>query len=30
MEVPLLIAASPDCQLVTINMGPQLLYRKLP
>ena len=30
MEVPLLIAASPNCQLATIDMGPQLLFRKLP
>ena len=28
MEVPLLIAASPGCQLAVIDFGPQLLFRK--
>ena len=28
MEVPLLIAASPGCQLAAIDFGPQLLFRK--
>jgi hypothetical protein len=28
IEFPLLIAASPDCDLDTIDFGPQLLFRK--
>lgn len=30
MEVPMLIAASPGCDLAAIDLGPQLLFRNAP